>query len=308
MTAGAMVAWARGRPVLAGALIGLGTATKLYPVLLLGPLLLLCLRTRRVSGFVKAAVAAAVVWVAINVPIMTLYPAGWYEFIKLNSERPAEYDSWYSIYTTLSGTHIFDNAPGSDTPTFLNVLSLALFALACAAIAWFALSAQRRPRLAQLVFLVVAAFLLTNKVWSPQYSLWLLPLAVLALPRWRPLLAWQFSEVVVWILLMFSFAGVENKGLSIYPFIGAAILRDLLLIVLVVMVIREIQRPANDLIRMAGDDDPSGGVFEGAPDRFVLPSLPKLLRGRIPLREAEETTEPVMVGGPSDADHPFQPV
>ncbi len=41
-------------------------------------------------------------------------------------------------------------------------------------------------RLAQLGFLVAAAFLLTNKVRSPQYSLWLVPLAVLALPRWKP--------------------------------------------------------------------------------------------------------------------------
>ena len=49
MTAGAMVAWARGRPVLAGALIGLGTATKLYPVLLLGPILLLVLPVRKIQ-------------------------------------------------------------------------------------------------------------------------------------------------------------------------------------------------------------------------------------------------------------------
>lgn len=297
MTAGAMLAWARGRPVLAGALIGLGTAAKLYPVLLLGPLLLLALRSGRHNGLVRAAVTSAVVWLAINLPVMYLYPAGWYEFIKLNSERPAEYDSWYSIYATLSGRPVFDNAPGASSPTFLNVLSLSLFIVACLAIAWFALSANRRPRLAQLTFLLVAAFLLTNKVWSPQYSLWLLPLVVLALPRWRPVLAWQFSEAVVWILLMLSFAGVANKGLSIYPFIGAAILRDTMLIVLVVKVVREIQNPAVDLVRMAGDDDPSGGVFENAPDRFVLPAVPKLWRGRKRHPAVQEDREPVVGTG-----------
>jgi uncharacterized membrane protein len=211
---------------------------------------------------------------------MYLYPTGWYEFIKLNSQRVAEFDSWYAIYSTLSGSHIFDSAPGADSPSFLNALSLVLFGVACLAIAWFALATQRRPRLAQLIFLVVAAFLLTNKVWSPQYSLWLLPLVVLALPRWRPVLAWQFSEAVVWLLLMLSFAGVSNKGLSIYPFVAAAILRDIMLIVLVVRVIREVMRPAADLVRMAGDDDPSGGVFENAPDRLVLPSLGALWRRR----------------------------
>ena len=91
---------------------------------------------------------------------------------------------------------------------------------------------------------MIAAFLLTNKVWSPQYSLWLLPLAVLALPRWRPLLLWQASEAVVWVLLMLSFAGVANKGLSIYPFINAALVRDAMVLILVYLVIRDILRPA----------------------------------------------------------------
>ena len=47
LTTGALLAWARRQPVLAGVLIGLGMATKLYPLFLLGPILLLCLRTRR---------------------------------------------------------------------------------------------------------------------------------------------------------------------------------------------------------------------------------------------------------------------
>src|SRR3954452_11912007 len=44
-----LLAWSRSRPALAGVLLGLGAAAKLYPVLLLGPLVLLCLRagTRR---------------------------------------------------------------------------------------------------------------------------------------------------------------------------------------------------------------------------------------------------------------------
>lgn len=40
-----LLAWAKKRPVLAGVLIGLGGATKLYPLLFLGPLLVLCWRT-----------------------------------------------------------------------------------------------------------------------------------------------------------------------------------------------------------------------------------------------------------------------
>ena len=87
----------------------------------------------------------------------------------------------------------------------INVVSGVVFLLACAGILLLGLSAPRRPRAAQLGFLAVAAFLLVNKVYSPQYVLWLLPLAVLARPRWRDLLIWQGCEVAyfaaVWLYL-----------------------------------------------------------------------------------------------------------
>lgn len=309
LTAAAMLAWVRNKPVLAGVLFGLGTAAKLYPVLLLGPLLILCLRAGKMREWTRTAVATAAVWLVVNVPVMLAFPAGWYEFIRLNSERPPEYDSWYFIYATLTGSTIWDKAPGASSPSLVNLLSLVLFALACLVIGWFGLSVQRRPRFAQLAFLVIAAFLLTNKVWSPQYSLWLLPLAVLALPRWRPLLFWQASEVIVWVLLMLSFAGVANKGLSIYPFINAALVRDALVLVLVYLVVRDIIRPEQDLVRMAGDDDPSGGVLENAPDRFTVPSLPALWarrRAAAPPVDAEvppgppPTTTPPPTPAPDD--------
>ena len=285
--AAGMLAWARRHPTLAGVLLGLGMAAKLYPILLLGPLLVLCLRTGKMPAWFKAALGAAVAWLAVNLPVILQHPQAWYEFIRLNSERGAEWDTWYFIYSNLSRSKVFDTPAGARSPEFLNNLSLALFAVSCLAIGWFALSAKRRPRFAQLAFLVVAAFLLTNKVWSPQYSLWLLPLVVLALPRWRPVLIWQFTEAVTWVLLMFQFAGVENKGLSVYPFICAALLRDVLVISLMVLVIRDVLRPDRDLVRMAGDDDPSGGVLENAPDRWTIPSLPTLfarLRGRPKVR------------------------
>ncbi|WP_051265822.1 glycosyltransferase family 87 protein [Nakamurella lactea] len=278
LCAGGMWAWSRNRPVLSGVLLGLGMAAKLYPILLLGPLLVLCLRAGKMGAWVRAMLGAAVAVVAVNLPVLLAYPHAWYEFIRLNSERPPEWDSWYFLFAHITGSKIWDNDANADTPTFLNNLSLLLFLLACAAIGWFALSVRRRPRFAQLAFLVVAAFLLTNKVWSPQYSIWLLPLVALALPRWRPVMIWQISEVVVWMLLMFQFAGVDNKGLSVEPFVGAAIIRGALVIMLIVMVIRDALRPERDLVRQTGDDDPTGGVLENQPDRFTLPSLPTLVR------------------------------
>ena len=72
--------------------------------------------------------------------------------------------------------------------------------------------APRPPRLASLAFLLVAGFLLVNKVWSPQYSLWLVPLAVLALPRWRILLAWMAVDALLWAPRMYYYLDARQQG------------------------------------------------------------------------------------------------
>ncbi|GAA0507661.1 glycosyltransferase family 87 protein [Saccharopolyspora thermophila] len=277
-----LLAWSRRRPVLAGVLIGLGGATKLYPLFFLGPLLVLALRAGKLTEAMRSVLAAAVAWLAVNLPILLLYPAGWREFFRLNAERPADPDSLYNVLMHFTGWAGFDG-PLADgqVPVVLNLVSLLLFLAACAGIAWLALAAPTRPRLAQLCFLVVAAFLLTNKVWSPQYSLWLVPLAVLAIPRWRLLLGWMLVDAAVWAPRMYYYLGTGNKGLPEGWFLGAVVIRDAVVVALCVLVVREVLRPAEDKVRVAlaarGErpagavDDPCGGFLDGARDRFVWP-------------------------------------
>ncbi|MBS1696146.1 MAG: DUF2029 domain-containing protein [Actinobacteria bacterium] len=265
---GAMLAWARRRPVLAGTLIGLGVAAKLYPLLLLVPLVLLGARTGRLREVAKTAVTAALVWLAVNLPIMVLFPRGWSEFFRLNTRRGDDMDSLYNVVKSFTGWRGFDTDLGFwQPPTVLNAVTAMLFISCCIAIAYIALTAQRRPRVAQLAFLVVAAFLLTNKVWSPQFSLWLVPLAVLALPHRRILLAWMTIDALVWVPRMMYLFGESNKGLPEQWFTATVLLRDIAVVALCGLVIRQIYRPELDLVRDGGRvDDPSGGVFDGAPD------------------------------------------
>ena len=131
----------------------------------------------------------------------------------------------------------------------LNTVVAVLFVLCCAAIGYIALTAPQRPRVAQLAFLVVAAFLLTNKVWSPQFSLWLVPLAVLALPHRRILLAWMTIDALVWVPRMLYLYGEQNTGLPEQWFTATVLLRDIAVMVLCALVIRQIYRPELDLVR-----------------------------------------------------------
>ncbi len=268
-----MLAWSRRRPALAGVLIGLGTAAKLYPVLLLLPLLALCLRAGKLQQWRRAATGAAVSWVVVNAPIALLYPQGWFEFLRLNRTRGADPDSLYNVVAQYTHWGGFDGPLAfNQPPTQLNNF-IAVVLLGCVAgIMAIALSAPRRPRFAQLAFLVVAAFLITSKVWSPQYSLWLIPLAVLAVPRWKPLMAWMLIDAWLWIPRMYFYLANEDGGWGQYPFLRAVVARDLSVAVLCAFVIYEIYRPDRDLVRRGGDDDPTGGVLDGAPDVMRLRS------------------------------------
>ncbi|NKQ53237.1 DUF2029 domain-containing protein [Amycolatopsis sp. K13G38] len=278
-----LLAWSRRKPVLAGVLLGLGAAAKLYPLFLLGPLLILCVRAGKFRDWARTAGATVVVWLAVNLPIALSLNPGWREFFRLNGQRGMDPDSLYNVVSYFTGWAGFDGPlrPG-QTPTALNFVVGALFLLCCAGIAYVGLTAPRRPRVAQLCFLVVAAFLITNKVWSPQYSLWLVPLAVLAIPRWRLLLGWMVIDAAVWAPRMFYYLGTDHKGLPQDWFLGFVVVRDLAVVGLCVLVIREIYRPALDKVRLAGVDDPAGGALDNVGDVFRLKPvrLPQLSASR----------------------------
>jgi uncharacterized membrane protein len=270
LAAGGLLAWSRQRPLLAGVLLGIGGAAKLYPLFVLGPLLVLCWRAGHLRSWRRAALGATGAWAAVNAPIALLFPTGWLEFFRLNSTRPADYDSIYSAISVLTGWAGFDGPLAADqSPRILNLVSAAAFLAACAGIAAIAMTAQRRPRVASLVFLVVAAFLLTNKVWSPQYSLWLVPLAVLALPRWLPLLAWMAVDAALWVPRLGFFLNIADpaRGNSQEVFVRVVLVRDALVLLLCAWVIYTIYRPSADPVRADGPDDPAGGVLNDAPDQ-----------------------------------------
>jgi uncharacterized membrane protein len=268
-----LLAWARRKPVAAGVLIGLGATAKFYPALFLLPLLVLGARAGRLREASRTAAATVATWLVVNLPVLLLFPRGWSEFFRLNARRDADMDSVFNVVKSFTGWRGFDAGLGFwQPPVVLNTVVVVVFGLCCVAIGYIALTAPARPRLTQLAFLVVAAFLLTNKVWSPQFSLWLVPLAVLAVPHRRLLLAWMTIDALVWVPRMYSLYSASNRGLPEQWFTAAVVLRDAAVLGLCALVVRQIYRPAADppdLARTRGGrlDDPSGGVFDQAPDR-----------------------------------------
>jgi uncharacterized membrane protein len=281
LTSLALLAWSRGRPGTAGVLFGLAAAAKFYPLLLLGPLALLCLRAGRLRELGRAVGAAVVTWLAVNLPIAIADWDGWATFYVLSKDRGVGWSSPWLIIQLLGG----------QVPSALNALAASAFFLCCVAIAALALGAPRRPRLAQLCFLVVAAFVLTNKVYSPQFVLWVIPLAALARPVWRDHLLWWLGQVVHFVGLWSYFVAmtIPERGISEagYAWVILAHLAGTLW--LVAMVVRDVLHPEHDPVRTDGAhrvghfvDDPGGGPLDGAPDFLRLdPRAPRSWPGEL---------------------------
>jgi uncharacterized membrane protein len=290
-----LYAWARHRPVAAGILLGLGGAAKLWPLFLLGPILVLAVRAARTRPALVAIGAAVITAAAVNLPVAVAYRESWNRFFDLNTDRAIDWGTLWYIGRYLDGKWR-SGAAGDQGPfqwlsahiPALNLLSYLLFGLACLAIAVLALRAPRRPRLAQMAFLVVAAFLIFSKVWSQQFVLWLLPLVVLARPRWGAFLAWQAAEVCYFAAFYGELLGALPAGKQVFPegvFVLAATLRLATVAVLCALVIRDIVRPERDVVRHTYSDDPDGGPLDGAADADWVAALG---RPRQPVRGAAE--------------------
>jgi uncharacterized membrane protein len=241
--AGALYAHSRDRPGWVGFAIGLGTALKLYPLFLLGGLLVVWGRERRWRDLAVALTSGLATWVVVNAPAYLSGPHEWRVFWTFNSHRGADLGSVWLVAQQMFNT--------TTTAHTINVVSWLFFAAWCVGVAALGFAAPRTPRLAQLGFLVVLGFLLVNKVYSPQYALWLLPLAVMARPRVLDQLIWQAGEVFyfasVWWYLghYLDPSGGGDPGFY-WLAVGVRIAAQLYL---AVVVVRDIWMPEYDVVR-----------------------------------------------------------
>jgi uncharacterized membrane protein len=261
-TALAMLAWARKRVFLSGVLFGLAIATKFYPLLLFAPLFMLCVRGRQLRPFFRMVAGAIVGWAVVDVPVWIASPSGFGTFYAFNKSRTPDWGSiWYAFEQMFN--HSFSIHE-------VNTYEEALTVIILLGVAALTFGAARRPRVPQVMFLTLGLFLVINKVYSPQYVLWLLPLFVLARPRWRAFLVWQVAEILYFLGIWLYLLDVSRpgKGLEWQPYLVSLWIRDIAVVAMCVLIVIDIVRPERDVVRMDGSDDPAGGVLDGAPDVF----------------------------------------
>ncbi len=163
---GAFYSWSKGKPVWAAVLLGIGGALKLYPLFFLAPLLLDRLRRRGLRDGLTAAAVGVATFGLINLPFALINSQGWFATYQFHRERGPNYDSiWYLGSPSLS----------PDRANFITAGLLAASFVLILLFGWVRSQHGRAYPFLQTCGALLAAFLLFNKVHSPQYTLWLLP-------------------------------------------------------------------------------------------------------------------------------------
>lgn len=237
-----MLLWAKDRPVWAGVFIGLAISAKFYPLVLLPAFAIVAWRGRRMRALALFTAAAIVTWSAVNAPFAVINLHEWAYFYTFSRERGADFGSiWLAAEYLGAGALPIDQ---------LNLWAAIIFAALAAAITVIAFAAKQPPRLAQLCFLYVAAFCVSNKVYSPQYVLWLLPLAALARPRWREYMVWQGSQVLyavsVWLFLAH---GDKLQGINGVNYAWMIYLTIAVTLWFCGLIVRDILVPNRDIVK-----------------------------------------------------------
>ena len=182
-----LAALVRERPFLAGGLLGLGFAAKLWPGVLL-PLAIIHLWRRRGGGAAGAAVVSfVVVAAACFLPFAILEPHGLWLSVSGQFDRPLQVESLGSAvlmaaehlgmatHPTIT-SHGGQALSGRGTQVAANLsTTLELLAVVCI---WLGYARRRAPDGEALLIAAAAtvtALVAFDKVLSPQYLIWLVP-------------------------------------------------------------------------------------------------------------------------------------
>jgi hypothetical protein len=196
LTSAALAASVRGRFRLGGAMVGLGSVAKIYPVVLLPVLVIVALRQRGVREAIFVAGTAVGAAAAVLVPFSLASFSGTWRSLRVQFTGGLQIESLASSVVVLA-SHAADKAAdfstqaagggliridlvGPGVGAITTVMNVLLVAALC--LVWVRLLRSRRDTREELLRFAagtVATVLVLGTVLSPQYVVWLIPLVPL---------------------------------------------------------------------------------------------------------------------------------
>ena len=209
----------REKILLSAALLGISISTKFLPIFLLIPIALIFFRQEKIQNFFKYVAVAVATFAAINAPVFLTTPDGWWRFYSLNLNRGSD---WGSLWYALSNV-------GLDL-THQNYLSVLLLLIGTTALVLYLLQLRTPPTLAHTAIFIFIIVMAVSKVYSPQYVLWLTPLAIIAMIDKRELAIfwfWQGCELLYHFAIWQHLATVTGAkfGLPVFAYSVISLIR-----------------------------------------------------------------------------------
>ncbi|MCK2236291.1 MULTISPECIES: hypothetical protein [unclassified Crossiella] len=222
------------RAMVAGVLLGLGAALKLYPGFFALPLALYVLtggaqgrwlpngKRWDIAGAVRVLLSTVVTVVLVNLPFAVLGYEGWRASFLFQQERKVDITTnsiWFWAFRPESDP---SNADFQALVSWLSPTLIGLaFVLACL-VGWLRWSGTGEYPWVGVSGAMLCGFLLLHKVHSPQYTLWLLPFFVLLAVRWGWVLAYAVADLALGIGVFLWYHAIEfNLPMSIYDSLPA---------------------------------------------------------------------------------------
>jgi uncharacterized membrane protein len=180
------------------------------------------LRAGKRRAALRLGAAFTLATVVINAPLLVLRPQAWLYFFEVNRTRPRELNAWNLI----ESWHL--------TTAQINFWSGLLLAVSLAIIMAVLWRGNRDALLAACTA-ATALFFFVNKVYSPQYSLWIAVLLAAAGAATPLAVAWSATDLLYFLssFIIFGIGPFPGAGdwfyhFALYP---AMILREGMLLV-----------------------------------------------------------------------------
>lgn len=205
-----LAAFERHRNTASGAALGLGAAIKLFPAVLIPPLVAMRWAQGDRRGARQLAASGAAVFAAFNLPVMIASPHGWLWTFAFQSQRHATWGTlWYWVYRSF----------GLNSVSLANMASLLVTVVGIGAVTVYATRARIQP--AAIAAIAVVIFVLSNKVYSPTYDLWVVPFFVLLPIERRLWLGFCAVDFAIFVNVYGHFHGLQSHGvaLAVMPFL-----------------------------------------------------------------------------------------
>ncbi|HEX2914966.1 MAG TPA: glycosyltransferase 87 family protein [Chloroflexia bacterium] len=240
------------KPGMGGFAIALGTWTKLYPVIALPFVLLYWLIYRKERREALICLISFVITTGIILlPFLILNANGLLAFLRYHSERGVQMEAVYANLIILAGVFqitkvavVNDHnswniaSPWSQSLATFSTLFLALGLLILFGMVWWAIrrNSPKEPGwLLEAVAIGILWFIISNKVLSPQYLIWLFPFV----PFWKGLKQPLFLMAVILSFIPFPLLYNGFLKLDWLP-VSLNMLRNLALLIIFCLLIHKL--------------------------------------------------------------------